>query len=173
MTSSPKDSGPRDERGVVAVITSAHGVRGQVKIHPFIENPEALFSAPITDATGNRPFKLTRHGIKGTSIIASIEGITDRNQAELLKGTELFAPAAIAASEKDKLTGLEARLLNGNVYGRVIGLYNFGAGDILDIEMEGGKSEMLPFTDNFVGGVHAEEGYLVVFPPEYVETDKD
>ena len=153
------------------MITSAHGVRGQVKIHSFIDDPESLLTATLTDASGRKPFKLTKYGIKDALLIVSIEGVHDRNEAELLKGTELFAPAT-PENSGNPLEGMEARLLDGNVYGRVIGIYNFGAGDILDIELGNGKSEMIPLNDDFVGGVHIEEGYLVVFPPEYVESGK-
>jgi len=150
----------------IGVINSAHGVRGQVKIFPFTDD---FFShSPITDATGKRIFKLTRQGVKDKQLIASIDGITDRNEAELLKGVELFAPASDETSQYS-LIGLEARLTDGNVYGRVTGVHNFGAGDILDLELDNQKTEMLPLRDEFVGGIHVDEGYLVVFPPDYVE----
>jgi len=159
----------------IAVITSAHGVRGQVKIHALNGDPETLVSYPLTDATGKRPYKLTRHGIKDNLLIASIEGLTDRNEAERLKGTALYAPAtALPANAENQwdyaeLIGLEARLENGKSFGRVTAVHNFGAGDILDIEKTGGDSEMLPFTDDFVGDIHPKDGYLIVFPPDYLE----
>lgn len=161
------------------MVTAAHGVRGQVKILPFTDHPEALFAySPITDHSGGRAFKLKREGIKDKLVIASIAGITDRNAAELLKGMELYAPAPTTQVNGPnqwsytELTGLEARLIDGNVYGRVIGVYNFGAGDIIDIERQDGSSEMLPFNENFVGDVEVGEGSLVVYPPEYLEGGK-
>jgi 16S rRNA processing protein RimM len=160
----------------IGVISSAHGVRGQVKIHVFLDNPESLFSySPITDMIGKRIFKLKRQGVKDSLVIVSIDGVNDRNEAELLKGTELYGPAKKPEKhEKNRwsyaqLTGMEARLVDGNVYGRVSGVYNFGAGDILEIELSHGGSEMIPFTDDFVGDIQADEGSLVVYPPEYVE----
>jgi len=155
-------------------------VRGQVKIRCFTGNPENILSyQPLTDASGGRAFKLTRRGIQNKLIIASIDGINDRNEAELLKGTELFAPASALPAKTenqwshDELTGLEARISDGRVYGRVIGLYNFGAGDILEIELAEGKTEMLPFKKPFVGNIRPDEGYLIVFPPEYVEAKEE
>ena len=129
--------------------------------------------APITDATEKRIFKLKRHGVTDKCVIASIDGISDRNQAELLKGTELFAPASSQKSTREQLTGLEARLVDGNVYGRVSGVYNFGAGDIIEIDLASGGSEMIPLNENFISDIEPEEGSLVVHPPEYLEGDKD
>ena len=153
----------------IGVITSVHGVRGQVKVYPLTDDPKALFSTVLSDASGKRQFKLKREGVKDKLFIASIDGITDRNDAELLKNIELFAPASEHTSVADTLTGLEARLLDGNKYGRVIGVYNFGAGDILDIELTNGKTEMLPLREEFVGDINVNEGSLVVYPPDYVE----
>ena len=164
----------------VGVITAAHGIRGHVKIRSFTENPESLLSChPLTDATGNRPFKITRQGIKDSILIVSIEGIHDRNAAELLKGTALYAlaPSSQEAEENkwpyDTLIGLEARGIDGTVYGKVIGVYNFGAGDIIEISLANGKTEMLPFKNAFVGDINVENGTLIVFPPDYAEANEE
>jgi 16S rRNA processing protein RimM len=157
----------------IAVITSSHGVRGQVKIHSFLDDPlDVLSHTPLTDLSGKREFKLKKHGVKESLLIVSIDGVDDRNAADLLRGTELFALMKDIPL-KNKLTGMEARLIDSNVYGRVIGVFNFGAGDIIEIEFEDGKTEMIPLTEQFVGDINEEEGSLVVYPPEYLEGEKD
>jgi len=160
----------------VGVITSAHGVRGQVKILPFTDSPEDILTySPLSDASGKRRFAFTRQGIKDRQLIVSIDGVADRNAAELLKGTELFAVAHAPTQSKEntwgygELTGLQARLGDGKPYGKVIGVYNFGAGDIVEIELPSGKTEMLPFKKDFVGEVKPGEGYLIVIPADYTE----
>lgn len=161
----------------IGTITGAHGVRGQVKLRSTTGDPEELMEHALTDQSGRRAFKLTRHGIKDDSLIVSIEGVKDRNEAELLKGTKLFAQIDEDENKNrwsyNELTGLEARLLNGKTYGRVSAVHNFGAGDILDIELQNGGSEMLPFSNDFVGDVEVAKGYLIVFPPEYLEGEKE
>ena len=159
----------------IALIASAHGVRGQVKIRCLTGNPEDLLTYALTDATGKRAFKLTRHGIKDQLLIASLDGIADRNAAELLKGTALYTPAsALPANAKNQwsyseLIGLEARLKTGKPYGKITAVDNFGAGDILTLIRADGSEEMLPFTGAFVGDVLSQQGFLVIFPPDYVE----
>jgi 16S rRNA processing protein RimM len=162
----------------VGFIASAHGVRGQVKIRCFLDSPEELFAChPLHDHLGGRHFKLTRYGIQKELVIAAIEGVTDRNEAERLKGTELYTPALPDDTEQDNqwsyadLTGLQARLRNGSPYGTVSGVFNFGAGDILEIETADGRTEMLPFRHAYVGDIDVEAGVLVVFPPDYLEPE--
>lgn len=160
----------------IAVITGAHGVRGQVTILPKIDDPALIFKAKtITDISGKKQFRLTRQGVKEKTFIVAIEGVKDRNQAELLKGTVLYAPAPKPEKKADnewyhrELIGLKAKLENGKLYGRVIACHNFGAGDILELQLENGNTEMLPFREPFVGAIHEKDGYFVVTPPEYLE----
>ena len=161
----------------IGVISSAHGVRGQVKIHSFSENPEDLLRYGLLhDATGNRSFALTRHGVKSTQLIASIEGITDRNEAEKLKGTELYATISLQETAENEYTytdliGLKALTESGATYGTIINLYNFGAGDILELQLPNTQTEMLPFTSAFFGEVNIAAGHIIVFPPDYTEPE--
>lgn len=161
----------------VGVIASAHGVRGQVKIHSFSETPEDLLRyGALTDASGKRRFILTRHGAKATQLIASIEGITDRNDAEKLRGTELWADESFQHYDENEfsyadLTGLKAVTQSGEEYGTIINIYNFGAGDVIELELANRKTEMLPFTSAFFGDVDIEAGRIIVIPPDYHEPE--
>jgi 16S rRNA processing protein RimM len=104
--------------------------------------------------------------------------VNDRNEAEKLKGTILCAPESDLPEKPEdtwyyrELIGLDAMLGNGQKYGKIIAVHNFGAGDIIDIEKIDGSTEMLPFNEVFVGDVDMEKGTVIVFPPEYVEAQK-
>ncbi|MDE3016722.1 MAG: 16S rRNA processing protein RimM [Pseudomonadota bacterium] len=152
----------------VGVITAAHGVRGQVKIRSITDNPEDIFTCgALSDASGKHIFRIARNGGAGQTLIASIENVADRDAAALLRGTRLFAPVDVAPrSLSRQLIGIEARLPGGKIYGQVAGLYNFGAGDIVEINLANGKTEMLPLDKKFVD---IKTGYIIVFPPDYVE----
>lgn len=163
----------------VGVIASAHGVRGQVKLRSFTEDPRDILAyAPLTDATGTRVYTLTSHGIKGDSLIVAIEGVTDRNVAEQMKNTAIYAPASLMPTNEEnvwyysELIGMDARTPDGQLYGRVTAVHNFGAGDILEFNRPDGSSEMLPFNSGFIGEVNTEESYLLVFPPDYIEAEQ-
>ena len=52
---------------------------------------------------------------------------------------------------------------SGRSLGNVSGIYNFGAGEILEIKMSGGgKLEMIPFTRQYVPDVRIKEGCIIV-----------
>jgi 16S rRNA processing protein RimM len=157
----------------IGLIVAAHGIRGEVKIRSYLQPPEAIFSCGVlTNASGKKQFTLIKHGGNDKAFIAAIDGISDRNAAEFLKGTELYAPADALPKKKKgdyyshELIGLDARLKSGRVYGSVVQLYNFGAGDIVEIKLPHGKTEMLPFNESFV---QVKKDHIVVHPPEYVE----
>jgi 16S rRNA processing protein RimM len=113
---------------------------------------------------------------EGEAVIA-FEGIGDRNQAEALKGTELFVDrAALPQPEEEEfyhadLIGLEVRDSEGRVLGKVIGLHNFGASDVLEFSRastdgSGGDSVHLAFTKETVPVIDVTDGYIVVAVPE-------
>src|SRR5277367_5357467 len=74
----------------LGVITTTHGVRGQVKIRSFTADPGDITAyGPLKDVSG-RLFDITITGGTKDALIASIKGITTREEAESLRNTELL-----------------------------------------------------------------------------------
>jgi 16S rRNA processing protein RimM len=168
------------ERVLVGAIVGAHGVRGQVRIRCFTEEPSAVTAyGPLSDESGSRSFQATVMGRIKDGVIARIDGIADRAAAEALRGLRLYVPRsalpAIAADEyyRVDLIGLRAELADGTSFGRVSDVRNFGAGDLLEIERTDGATELLPFADRNVPVVDIAAGRVVVDPPVYVEARTD
>ena len=100
-----------------------------------------------------------------------IKGIDDRNTAEGLIGSRLYAEREVLPPLENEdefyqadLIGLEVRQ-NGSAQsaGRVAGIYNFGAGEILEIKVAAtGKLEMIPFNRVYVPEVNIKDGYIIV-----------
>lgn len=160
----------------VGLIVAAHGIRGEIKIRSFLQPPEAMFACgALTDASGKRRFIVKKQGGNDKAFIASVEGVTDRNAAELLKGTGLYAAAGSLPKKKKgeyyshDVIGLEAKLADGRYYGRVAQFYNFGAGDIIEITLANGETEMLPLAAPFIA---VKTDHVVVNQPEYDEESK-
>lgn len=157
----------------VGVIAGPHGVRGAVRVKSFTREPEALGRyGPLSDADGRAIYRLRPTGTAKGAVIARIEGVEDRDAAEALKGTELFLPreALPAPDDPDEfyhadLIGLAAEGEDGARLGTVKALYDFGAGDVLEIALEGGGTAMLPFTREAVPLVDPAGGRVVVAPP--------
>lgn len=156
----------------LGVITGPHGIRGEVTIKPFTETPLDQFHA-LTDETGTTPItiKKLRAASKGR-LIATLAGLTNRNQAEELKGTILtIARDELPDLQEDEfyysdLLGLEARLQSGEIYGRVLNIANHGAGDLLEILPQNSQTSMyLLFTRETVPSLSIDKGYITINLP--------
>lgn len=171
-------AGVSETRVCVGAIAAAHGIKGEVKIKTFTADPLSVASyGPVSDESGARQFRLshvrTAGGAAGESVVlARLEGVTDRNAAEALRGLRLYVPrAALPAPEADEyyhhdLIGLAAVLISGERLGTVAAVYNFGAGDLLEVSRDGASSVVVPFTNAVVPTVDLAAGKLVIDPPE-------
>jgi 16S rRNA processing protein RimM len=156
----------------VAAVATAHGIRGTLKLRCFTERPEdAAAYGPVYDKHGKRLFSLKVIGLSRGGILVEVEGISDRNAAEALRGLELFVPrAALPDLGPDEfyhsdLEGLDVLHADGARLGVVRALANFGAGDILEVMADDGRTMALPFDHETVRLVDLEAGRLVVEPP--------
>ncbi len=156
---------------------AAHGVRGEIRLQSFTADPAAISSyGPLFDKSGARRFVISALRPLGKDMfVARVEGIADRTGAEALTGQELYLPrAALPEPDEDEfyladLEGLRAETADGEALGRVVGLRNFGAGDILEIEPPEGETFLLPFTKTVVPIVDIAGGRIVIVLPEVVE----
>jgi len=157
----------------VGAIAGAHGVKGLVKIKSFTEEPDGVAAyGPLSDEAGEREFTIALTGRAKGLIIARIDGVEDRNMAEALRGTRLYVeraalpPTAEEAYYHTDLIGLEAVGMDGAPVGEVKALYNYGAGDVIEIQRRDKDLLLLPFTKAAVPEVDLEGGRLVVREPE-------
>jgi 16S rRNA processing protein RimM len=161
-----------DARICLGIITGAHGIAGQVRIKSFTAEPDAIAHyGALRDETGTLRFELELVGASKGVLIARLKGVGDRNAAERLKGQRLYLRRAdLPEPEADEfyhadLIGLEARLGDGTVLGKVGAVHDFGAGASLEIEDAAGKSVMVPFTCAAVPEIDIEGGWLKIVPP--------
>lgn len=135
-------------------IGKAHGIRGDVCIKSLTQNPADIVTMPLQDEAG-RAFSLKLRNVKPEFLVCSVIGISDRNAAEILRGTKLYTSRS-ALPEPDEseyyledMKGLEVRDADGKGLGKIIGVHNFGAGDIIEVAFDNGESEMYPFNHEF------------------------
>jgi 16S rRNA processing protein RimM len=158
----------------LGVFGAAQGVRGELRVKSFTADPKAIASyGALTDGSASRGFalKLVRL-LKDDMIVVRVEGVFTREQAQALTGVELFArrsqlpPPGQGEYYYDDLVGLEAVSREGAILGRVVALLNYGAGDILEIEPEGGgETLLLPFSAAVVGEVDLDVGRIIIALP--------
>ena len=126
---------------------------------------------PLQSEDGARRFALKVRGTSRGAVLAQIDGVERREAAEALRGTRLYVPReALPETNEDEfyhadLIGLRARTANGETYGVVRGIYDYGAGDVIEIEREKARSILFPFTRDNVPEIDLAAGCLVVDPP--------
>jgi 16S rRNA processing protein RimM len=163
----------------VARIGAAHGVRGEVRLWTFTEDPLAvLHYGPLTTKDGSRAFEVAKAREAKDHLVATFKGITDRTAAEKLNGIELYiARDQLPEPEDDEyyhadLIGLAAETTAGEALGRVLAIHNFGAGDIIEIAPESGSTLLLPFSNAVVPTVDIKGGRVVIELPAEIEGDE-
>ena len=158
----------------LGVITSAHGIKGAVKIKLFTDSPDRLFAYDsLQDAQAN-PVKLKQIGEAKGQIICTLEGIRYRDAAEKLKGTEIgVMRSELAEPDPDEvyiedLIGIEVVDAFGNPFGTILAIHNFGAGDIVEIRTDE-ADVMFSYTETIFPELDLEARRMVIHPPEIVQ----
>ncbi len=155
-----------DKQVSLAVIIGAHGVTGEVRLKLFCEGLDSLkqhkaYNDGALTLKSVKPHKM--------GAIARFTEITDRNAAEAARGTELSIPrSSLPALDDDEfyhidIIGLRCVSDNGEELGKIFAIYEFGAGDVIEIERASGKKFMVP-----VGAIDMRSDPAIVLS-EFVE----
>lgn len=179
-------AGPRAGQGRVCVgrIARAHGVAGILAVQSYTEDPADVTGYPVVYAGDmSEPMHLTRVGEKKGFILVRVAGVCDRTAAERMCGLMLWVDrTSLPPTAEDEfyhadLIGLEALLqdpVSGNrqPWGKVRAVHDFGAGALLDVSLEEGRSVLVPFTRAVVPDVDLRAGILTVADVPGLLTDE-
>lgn len=165
----------------VAKIGAAHGLRGEVRLFVDADDPLKVKTlGPFEDAAGKRQFKIAALREANGHLIVRFEGMSDRTEAERLTNIELYVPRQRLPDTEDAstfyqtdLVGLRAETANGETLGEIVGVPNYGAGDLLEVKPAAGATFLVPFADPFVPEVDVAGGRVVVELPEDFFGDGD
>ena len=157
------------KRVALAAVAGAHGVKGEVRLKLFTDSIEGLACHEKVYVDGRLvALKSAKEG--GKTAIASFEGVADRAAAEALRGSlvevdrDALPPLEEGEYYHTDLIGLTCFSQAGETVGSVVGVENFGAGDLLDIEKVDGKRSLIPFRDGIADLVDAR----IVLDPEFL-----
>ncbi|RZJ94562.1 MAG: 16S rRNA processing protein RimM, partial [Novosphingobium sp.] len=98
--------------------------------------------------------------------------INSREDAEALNGIELFVDRDNLPDEEldddefyyADLEGLEAVDKDGKSFGTVSAVFDFGAGDLLELKGPGRRPSLIPFTEAAVLEIDLEGGKILIDP---------
>ncbi|HMJ92481.1 MAG TPA: ribosome maturation factor RimM [Allosphingosinicella sp.] len=158
-----------DDQVALAAVAGAHGVGGEVRLKLFAEGVESL-KRHRSVLAGDRRLTLASVKPGGVGAIARFAEVTDRNQAESLRGKLLTVPRSALPPLGEgeyyhaDLIGLPCESGEGEALGVVVAVENFGAGDLLEIERTGGKRMMVPFRP----GVADLDGSRIIVDREFL-----
>lgn len=173
--SSPAPEGKPD-LVLLGRITGAHGLRGEVRIASYTDQPEDIAAYGALQSADGGVFRIAAiRSVKGGSVIAALPGITDRDEAEKLRGTDLYVPRSALPSPEDEdefyhsdLIGLNAVSPAGEIIGKIIAVHNFGASDLLEVRFEGEReAELIPFEAAHVPRIDLAAHQIVILRPIY------
>lgn len=155
----------------LAVIGAAHGIRGEVRVKSFTQDPLALADYGLLYDAQGRSFEVLSVRSSKNVVVVRFKGLNDRNAAEALNGKELFVSRDQLPSilEEDEfyhadLVGLEVIGTDGISYGAVSALFDFGGGDLLELRQRGQKPALIPFTKAAVPQIDIAAGRIIVDP---------
>ncbi len=163
----------------IAIITGAHSLDGGLKVHVITDNPDRL--SPETMVYLKRKGGFIKYRVEDFSLHKNrtgflyLAGVTTREDAENLKGIELFIPREIAESTREALEedsyyyyeilGCSV-YLNDSAFGTVTDIMQGGAGEILIVQDSNGREHMIPFVEAMVETGRIREKRIDIHPVE-------
>ncbi len=158
------------DKVLIGKIVNAHGIKGDVKVKSFTMNPADVCSyTPLLKSDDSELKIKLRSAGNSDVIIAHIDGVNDRTTAEGLKGTEIFTlKSSIIDEDSDEillsdLIGFKILNNDSKEIGEVVDILNYGAGDILEIQLYGrGKTALLSYNENSIIDQNNEQGTLKI-----------
>lgn len=163
-------TGDRSERRIaLAAVAGAHGVKGEVRLKLFTDETNSLpLHAKLYVGGVERRLLVLKGG--GKAAVARFDGVDDRSTAEGLRGSlvEIDRSALPPLTDGEyyhvDLIGLPAFDHDGNSIGIVSAVENYGAGDLLELDLPDGKRALIPFKP----GIAEEQGGRIVLDPVFL-----
>lgn len=157
---------------LVGVVVGIFGVRGELKIHPETDFPERFATTPAV-YTGPEYVRrvVTGARLARNQVILQLDGVTDANAAEALRGLRLYVPSTEAVSlPADRyylhdLIGLRAERPDGTPLGTIADVYTGPANDLLAVrDARTGLEVLVPAVKEMVKRVDVAAGVVVLDP---------
>ena len=146
-------------------IVGTHGVRGDVKVMPWADDPEFLLDFD-TVYLGGKPVRVQSCRVQKTCVLLKLEGVDTVEAASALRDKVVSIARADAKLPEGSL--FIADLLGLPVYdgetpiGRLTDVMSTPANDVYVVKGEDGQEHLIPSVPDFVLERNLDEGYIRV-----------
>lgn len=164
-----------DELLLIGKITGAHGIKGEVRVYPYVDEQthlrpgkEVLVEPPGQKAS---PYKLKKARVYKKMVRVGFETVEDRSQAEALAGSRLFLPRSELPPAEPytwywcDLIGLDVYDTEKGFIGRVETMIETGSNDVFVVKDQEGE-RLVPAIEDVVLNIDLEAGKILVEMPE-------
>jgi len=158
-----------ERRIALAAVAGAHGVKGELRLKLFSDSVESLARQKKL-YVGGAERRLLGIRESGKTAVARFDGVADRSAAEALRGWLIevdrssLPPLEEGEYYHADLIGLPCVDAQGQSWGSVVSVENYGAGDLLEIELADGKRSLIPFKPGIADLVDGK----IVLDPEFL-----
>ncbi|MBO5364873.1 MAG: 16S rRNA processing protein RimM [Clostridia bacterium] len=148
-------------------VVNTHGIRGEVKIQPWCDDP-MIFDELEYVYVGGKRYDILKSRLHKNCVIAALSGIPDINAAELLRNQivtverEMLGELPEGTYYIADLEGLSVKTVDGELLGTINEVIKTGSNDVYVLDCPGRKPILIPVIDQVVREVNIEEGYVLV-----------
>ena len=150
-------------------IVSTHGVRGEVRVQPWCDTPDFLEQFDtLWTGRGRAPVHVQRARAHGNIVILKLSGIDSMDDAEKLRGADLYVERADAVplSEGEyyigDIIGMKAVAEDGTELGIIRDVIDTAANDVYAVRREGRKDLLIPAIKQCIKAVDLERNMMTV-----------
>ena len=152
----------------LAKITKPHGIRGQVKLISYTEDPKAIFNYPHLYDEKMNIYTLKFNSQNLNMFVVNFNKNISRNIAEEVAGTNLYITREMLPNSNENeyyhadLKDILVLDSEQNIAGHIIEIHNFGADDVIEMKILDSKETIfLPFNQEFILELNLEKRSLV------------
>ena len=155
----------------VGVITTTHGIRGEVKVFPTTDDAHRFdYLQSVLLDTGKELCELDIERVKyfNQYVILKFKDVDNINDIEPYKGKSLYVTREFAVPLKENeyyiadLIDMEVYLENGEYFGTLMDVMETGANDVYVVHIESGKEVLIPAIKDCIKKVDVENGKMVI-----------
>ncbi|WP_420631282.1 ribosome maturation factor RimM [Candidatus Leptofilum sp.] len=154
---------------VIGVITKPHGVRGEVRVKPLTDEPARFtwLEQLYVGADDPQPMAVEQARVHQEMVLLKLTAVSNRSQAESLRGEWLMVPEEEALSLEEgeyflfQLEGLTVITADGETLGTLTSIIETGANNVFVVQGEHGEL-LLPDIDDVVQEIDFDNGRMIV-----------